>query len=193
MIGWYLTAHPTGTLINHNTGNIWLQLWLTPNLSRKTFNWTNNNLSWINRRIGREDTCLLHCLWLISLAYQIELASKKKLTAIWKFWFLHCRYICRYVPPLSVAGSWEHIQSDYRGLNTPFRWRAQTSHLGSWNCFDFLLLQWNQSDVHYRINSCGNIKAHLQRCVQLAFGFLKKFLVNGLEWQFAERGQLELL
>lgn len=37
------------------------------------------------------------------------------------------------------------------------------------------------------------ITAHLQKCVQLVFGFLKKFLVNGLEWQFTERGQLDLL
>lgn len=47
--------------------------------------------------------------------------------------------------------------------------------------------------MRYRINNCGDIKAHLQRCVQLVFGFLKKFLVNGLEWQFTERGQLKLL
>lgn len=39
----------------------------------------------------------------------------------------------------------------------------------------------------------SSIKTYLQKCVQLVFGFLKEFLVNGLEWQFTERGQLDLL
>lgn len=54
--------HSTGGLINHNTENIWLKLWLALNTLLKALNWINNNMSKTIRQRGRRDTALL--MWL---------------------------------------------------------------------------------------------------------------------------------